>query len=170
MSSKTSMSAPGIPKMRARLLLRPQPDLARHRLHGLLEDMPDEPDGARHHAQSSHDLPLESELAADRADGPGGIQCQGSAERLLRFFGDPLDQPHVVSGKSAFFGDMEQPGCPRVDGLVDGMSEAGQMFAAGAISFDNRARLGPEILPRRLSGRKRFIEHPGNPLRAADEG
>ena len=66
--------------MRARLVLDPLPDLERHRRLALLEQMPDQPDGAGHHAEAADDLVGEAELAADRADRAGRVDRQRAAE------------------------------------------------------------------------------------------
>src|SRR5260370_39251160 len=58
------------------LILDAPPDLCRQRFPALLVDMCDEADRAGHDRKPAAHLPRKVELAENRADGAGGIDCK----------------------------------------------------------------------------------------------
>src|SRR6185503_12538797 len=99
--------------------LDPMPELLGHGLARLLEDVADQPDGARHHAQALHDLPVEPELAGERADRAGGVQSD------VFLSGDGFYELAVLAVMPGLARDLEQAHAARIDRLVDRVAESG---------------------------------------------
>jgi len=57
--------------------------MARHRVVALFQDMADQADGAREHADAPHDLPGQAEFATDGTDGSGGVDWQHLSRQPL---------------------------------------------------------------------------------------
>src|SRR5205807_5981626 len=83
-------------------LVHALPDLGGHRVARLLEDMADQADRSRHHAEPAHDLPVEAELAGERTNGASGIQGE------FLFLGDLFHQPAVLAVMPGLARDLEE--------------------------------------------------------------
>ena len=108
--------------VRCRFVFHPLPDLDGHRVVALLEDVADQADGARQHPDAAHDLPWQTELAADGTDRTGGVDRQHLARQALGLGADQLLELDVVARVAVVLGDLEQSRCARVHGLVQRMA------------------------------------------------
>jgi len=117
--------------MPCRFFFHAVPDFGGHGRARFLEDVADEADGARHHAQAFHDLPVEAELAGEGADGAGGVQGN------VLFLRDRLHELAVLAVEAGLAGDLEEAHAPRVERLVDRVAEAGNAL----VFRDDRLRV-----------------------------
>src|SRR3990167_1809135 len=106
------------------LVFDPLPDLDRHRVLALFQDVPHQPDGTRQDADAAHDLPRQPEFATDGADGAGRVDRQHLAGGTFSLGADQLFEPDVVAGKAVVLGDLEQARGARVNRLVQRMTES----------------------------------------------
>src|SRR5437762_5058866 len=122
------------------------PDFGGHRVARLLEDVADQADRSRHHAEPAHDLPVEAELAGECTDRARGI------ERELLLLGNLFHQLAVLAVVPGLARDLEEPRRARVDRLVQRVAEAGDAFVLGDDLLRVLAdRFGEQ--PRRAFGR-----------------
>src|SRR3954469_7469279 len=112
-------------EMRGGFLVNALPDFLGHWLARFLEDVTDEPDRARHDAQTFDDAPIEPQLAGERADRARGIQRDAAR------CGNLLHQAAVFAVVPGLARDLEEPHAARVDRLMDRVAEAGHALVLG---------------------------------------
>src|SRR5712691_1299645 len=106
-------------------LVDAQPDFLGDRRARLLEQVPDQPDRPRHHAEPAAHLPVEAQLARERPDGSRSVQ------RDVFKLGHFLNEPAVFSVVAGLTSDFKEPHGSRVDGFMQWMAEAGDSLVVG---------------------------------------
>ena len=130
------------------------------------QNVPDQTDCARHHAQATADFPVKAHLAAQRANracGVGGQWLAGSQRRLIGHSGH---QREIGAVKAGLAGQLKQPWGAWINRLVDGVADARHDALLGLKIVDHCSCQGDRVgrFVRRGHG---FIEHFGGSFNAA---
>ncbi len=109
------------------LLLYSLENFARNRISQLLSDMADQADRAAYDCDAATKSPVDVKFGGKCADGAGRIHRQRLSSCALRQPGNQLEELDIISRESVLLGNRKQPWRARIDGLVQRMSDAGNI-------------------------------------------